>query len=97
MTTRSPDGSVVLVAGDVTLDWNIAHVQRDRVAHPAWSSDNFARACPRPGGAALLGELIAAVARRVPPWRVVPVAMPVDRSPCDGRLGHSYALWAPIR
>jgi len=49
----------VVVAGDITIDWNIAHV-RERVASGllTWNADDTSRACPQRGGALLLADLL---------------------------------------
>jgi hypothetical protein len=100
---REPNAPrTVLVDGDVTLDWNIAHIRRERVQRTAWSGDDYARACPWPGGGALLADLIRSVAATsatggAPSWSVVGLSGPYANHPSDGTLTHSYAEWAPIK
>ena len=52
----------VIVAGDVTIDWNIARVQRIESPSYVWSLDNLTHAFCQKGGAALLADLVEAVA-----------------------------------
>jgi hypothetical protein len=72
----------VVVAGDVTTDWNIAQVaSRDR-AGDAWSARRFARACAQPGGASLIADLLALI---------TPAVFAPSR---DGGATHqSYVVW----
>ena len=81
----------VVVDGDVTVDWNLAH---------GWRGDEVIghddiRAYHQAGGAALLAELVAQVAGRS--RQVIEVARPPDpdeASPDDPRVHHSWALWS---
>ncbi len=52
----------VIVAGDVTIDWNIAWIQRTDTSYYFWSKENLARAFRQRGGTALLADLIEEVA-----------------------------------
>lgn len=86
----APSGPVVVVAGDVTVDWNLAHVPL--TAH---GSTNDRRA-PHRGGAALLADLVALTVDRLPDLSPVRVDSPEPFgavAPGDGSHNHSYALW----
>ena len=48
----------VIVAGDITIDCNIAHIQRTSSPSDLWSLDNLTCASQQYGGAALLAELM---------------------------------------
>ena len=81
----------VVVDGDVTVDWNLAHGLRgdEVIGH-----DDI-RAYHQAGGAALLAELVAQVAGRS--GQVIEVARPPDpggASPDDPWVHHSWALWS---
>ncbi len=54
----------ILVAGDVTIDWNVAHLPGDGTERSGWNPRDDARICCEPGGAALLACLISALCRR---------------------------------
>ena len=49
----------ILVAGDVTIDWNLALLSSDGVEGGGWNPRDSARICCQPGGAALLACVIA--------------------------------------
>ena len=94
---------VVVVAGDVTMDWNIARIrQRDVPAH-VWNADDLTRACWQRGGAAMLADLIKAVAEDVSQsgrgkFEVRELnAPPIPVDPGDDRFHHSYATWVPCK
>jgi hypothetical protein len=68
----------VVVSGDVMVDWNIAL----RAGEVSLSRE--------PGGAALLGELLTAMATR---WDVRTVRLPAgDIDPSLARVHHTYSL-----
>ena len=48
----------VVVAGDVTMDWNLARRRLDP-AGVVWNADDCTEVYGQLGGAAMLGELIA--------------------------------------
>jgi hypothetical protein len=90
----------VLVTGDYTIDWNIARIRRADFAGQAWNPDDRTRACRQRGGAALLGDLIEALAldmKRREQADVVVSKISEARQPVcppDGRFHHSYAQWS---
>ncbi|MFW6437589.1 MAG: hypothetical protein ACOCZ7_01135, partial [Armatimonadota bacterium] len=51
----------VLVTGDVTIDWNLVRLPSDGADASGWNPSDNARVCCQPGGAALLGQVIAAM------------------------------------
>ena len=51
----------IVVAGDVTIDWNLARLPSDGAGATGWNPKDNARVCCEPGGAALLGQVIAAM------------------------------------
>ena len=94
---------VVVVAGDVTIDWNLARTLRSTGDRLAWTTEDCTRVQSQRGGAALLADLLECVAtdlRRqghanygVRQWAAP--QEPVD--PSDGRFHHSYAIWSPFK
>ena len=92
---------VVLIAGDVTIDWNLARSRSlPSGGACAWTADDSTRAYCQSGGAALLADLVKAVAKefsksRGPDWEVRSMAAPAKAvRPGDARYHHSYAMWA---
>ncbi len=83
---------VVVVDGDVTINWNLAHGAHDGGA----AGLGGARASCQAGGAVLLAGLVAQVAGRC--GQVIELARPPDPDgavPGDPRFHHSWALWSP--
>lgn len=83
---------VIMVAGDVTVDWNLVRTE-GRAGGQTWSALDCTRAGCQPGGAAMLAELIATVAGD----GVTVVRPEIDWQkvlPTDDHLHHSYALWS---
>jgi hypothetical protein len=89
----------VIVAGDVTMDWNIARTRR-RQATEEWNPDDLSRADLQPAGALLAGTLIESIAARIgngqgPKWTVHQAVTPeIPVIPGDDRYQHSYAIWS---
>jgi len=92
----------VVVTGDVTIDWNIARVQRGEGPAHAWNADDLTRAFCQPGGAAMSADLIKAVTKELGQTKQVDievrqVGVPSGRiTPDDKRFHHSYATWRPF-
>ncbi|MFC1892855.1 RyR domain-containing protein [Chloroflexota bacterium] len=93
----------VIVAGDATVDWNIAQVQSTDRPSYVWSLDNLTHAFCQRGGAALLADLVEAVAGVLdqsghPLFEVRKMsALGSGVTPDDKRFHHTYALWKPFR
>ena len=88
---------VVVVTGDVTMDWNLARTRRPDSGGAVWNADDFTRAFWQRGGAALLGDLIEAAANIEgnADCSVREVGAPRDQAlPGDPRFHHSYATWS---
>ena len=92
--------SRVVVAGDVTMDWHIACTQGAANAREGWDPGAWARACWQRGGAALLGDLIGALAATLQQdgkgsFLVEQPDVPREPvQPCDARHNHTYAIWS---
>jgi hypothetical protein len=99
MAKSTSSEKVIVVAGDVTVDWNLARVE-GRAGGLAWSALDCTRAGCQPGGAAMLAELIKTAAQEVS--RLGPETFTVRQAavdwqkvlPMDEALHHSYALWS---
>jgi hypothetical protein len=101
MTSQLDHPGTVIVSGDLTIDWNIAQIQKQR-GSGVWATKNVARACWQPGGASLLAALVEAVADGAGepgrPRAAVRTlsAPPANVTPADDRFNHSYAMFAPV-
>jgi hypothetical protein len=100
MAAKTDSRRIVLVTGDLTMDWNIAHLRHAELDSHTWNPDDWTRACWQPGGAALLGDLIEEVTLQMKQngrekYKVNRI-QGLDQSitTCDKRFHHSYALWS---
>jgi hypothetical protein len=89
----------VVVAGDVTFDWNLARTRKLADAGVAWNAADRTEAYLQPGGAALQAGLVAEVAATLAAdgisVEVSGPSVPAGQiSPADPRFNHSYALWS---
>jgi hypothetical protein len=91
---------VVVATGDVIMDWHLARRRRSKDATTVWNADDWTRACWQRGGAALLADLIEAVAATLcqdgqGDFSVRQMGAPRHPiHPGDERFHHSYALWS---
>lgn len=96
---NTESAEAIVVTGDVTMDWNIARIRRGDHIRSSWNADDVTRACWQRGGAALLADLIQAIAHQLQPnegagFSVLQTSAPVKPVlPSDDRYHHSYALW----
>lgn len=91
----------VVVAGDVTMDWNLAVAPGAQEAVEGWNADYRAHASLQPGGAALLAALIQRIADRLRDEGTLVdmhgAAVADERIvPGDEGFHHSYAMWTPF-
>lgn len=93
---------IVVVTGDITMDWNIARVpQAGGIGH-TWNADELTCAFCQRGGATMLADLIEAVSDNLRQSKQVDFEVrqtgaprcPV--TPDDDRFHQSYAIWAPF-
>ncbi|MCX6036041.1 MAG: hypothetical protein NTV38_13890 [Chloroflexi bacterium] len=91
----------VVVAGDVTMDWNIATSLGTKGRTPNWSQDIESSIFWQRGGAAQLADLIEAVSKNLPADRqyiVRQMDMPRQEVlPSDKRYHHSFTMWTPFK
>lgn len=90
----------IVVTGDVTIDWNLIFHQTALDTTALWDANYTARACPQPGGAAMLARLIEAAAAGSRPDQNVCVhwhSVTENRiHPTDGKYNHCYAIWEQL-
>ncbi|HEU4387317.1 MAG TPA: ATPase, partial [Blastocatellia bacterium] len=87
----------VVVAGDVTIDWNLARIKAAKMAGTTWNTEDTTRAHGHPGGACLIAELVKALAADLPgqvDWIVHSIPDPDVVRPDDARYHHSYTTWS---
>jgi len=99
MTTSSVKSNQILVTGDFTIDWNIAHLRRAELENHAWNPDDWTRACRQRGGAALLGDIIEEVVFQMQheeiKYKISKIeGLEQNVVTGDKRFHHSYALWS---
>ena len=91
----------VVVAGDVTMDWNIATSLGTKGAIPNWSQDINSSLFWQRGGAAQLADMIEAISKNLPTdQQYVVRQMDTPRQevfPSDKRYHHSFTMWAPFK
>jgi len=89
----------VAVAGDVTMDWNLARTRKLLDGGTAWNAEDRTETYGGPGGAAVLARLVEEVgATLADEGLTVQVAGPPvpqgPLSPGDPRFHHSFAVWS---
>lgn len=90
----------IFVTGDFTIDWNLARIHRSKGKVQRWRNDDCTRATCQPGGSALLGKLISAIAislkeNNLSDYSVLlPEIYHPPVEPTDTRFHHSYAIWS---
>ncbi|MEK6324300.1 MAG: RyR domain-containing protein [Acidobacteriota bacterium] len=94
------DPKVVVVTGDVTMDWNLARTRRSDSSGAAWNADDCTRTYWQRGGAALLADLVEAVDQESKQtgkadYSIRQMGAPRDNAlPGDPRFHHSHAMWS---
>ncbi len=92
----------VIVTGDITMDWNLARTRRSRGAQPFWSANDITSIFWQRGGAAILADLIEAVARDLQRSHQLSFSnhqtgapvMSTEVHPDNDQFNHSYAMWS---
>jgi hypothetical protein len=101
MSEKKPEQTVI-VTGDIAMDWNLARTRRSTSDTSFWSADDTARTTWQRGGAALLADLVEAIARDLqksggPGYSIRQTGAPRQSSqvqPDDNQYHHSYAMWS---
>jgi hypothetical protein len=98
--SKKKETVTVIVTGDVTIDWNIARIQRQEGIAQTWNAENLTAAFCQPGSAAMLGELITDIAISLNQHQkttidVKKISLPRQKiTPTDPNFSHSYAMWS---
>jgi hypothetical protein len=93
---------ILLITGDVTIDWNLARTRRSRSDQSFWSADDTTSAFWQRGGAALLADLIGCVAGDLEKSGSTKFSLRQPDAPAksarmqpeDDAYNHSYAMWS---
>jgi hypothetical protein len=99
---KQNDNKTIFVTGDVTIDWNIARMRQTESIAKTWTADEVTAAFCQHGSAAMLADLITAIAgdlrqKSSTSIDVRQVSLPGDViSPTDAQFPHSYAMWSPF-
>jgi hypothetical protein len=100
MANKKPE-RVVVVAGDITMDWNIATSKGTIGTNPSWTQDVNSSIFWQRGGAAQLADLIEAISENLPvDCKYIVRQMDTPRQevfPSDKRYHHSITMWAPFK
>ena len=96
---------VVIVTGDVAMDWNLAQMRPCKGEHSLWSANDATTMYWQRGGSALLADLVETIAGELqrngfPGVFIRQTAAP--RKPRkvhtdDDQFHHSYASWSPFK
>ncbi len=89
----------VVVAGDVTVDWNLARTRRLLDGAASWNAEDRTETYGGLGGAAVLDRLVEEVGKTLSDEGFAvevegPPAFAGPLSPGDPRFNHSFALWS---
>jgi hypothetical protein len=93
---------VIVITGDITMDWNLARTRRSKDSQSFWSPDDTACIFWQRGGAALLADLVDAVATDLQQKGGSPISIRQIAAPRksakphaeDDQYNHSYAMWS---
>jgi hypothetical protein len=98
MTTQKSATKTIVVAGDVTIDWNLARVARLEGSSAGWNAEDQVQTHQQHGGAALLADLLTVVAESgTPKIEVRHLSAPPEViHPSHRQYHHSYAMWSPF-
>jgi hypothetical protein len=100
---KQKNTKTIIVDGDVTIDWNIARLPQTEGRTQAWTAYEFTAVFCQRGSAAMLADLVNAVARNLKQnahldFDIRQVNLPRGRlSPTNDRFHHTYAMWAPFK
>ncbi|MGA2502659.1 MAG: RyR domain-containing protein [Anaerolineales bacterium] len=100
MPNKKPAKSVI-VAGDITMNWNIATSSGSKGASSIWKQDVSSSIYWERGGAAQMADLIETASLSLPKDRQYTVHQAElprgEVSPLDKRYHHSFTIWKPFK
>jgi hypothetical protein len=102
---KSETEQIIIVTGDIAMDWNLARTRRSRSDTSFWSADDTTSTAWQRGGSALLADLVEAVAHDLEKdgktrFSIRQTGAPRksgEVQPDNDQYHHSYAMWSPFR
>jgi len=101
---KKKDTLSVFVSGDVTIDWNIAHISRESHESTGWTGEESCRMSWQYGSAVLLSDLITSMTNQLKVYLSYNVEVTSTHTtststidPYDPCYYHCYSVWAPYR
>jgi hypothetical protein len=99
---KSKAERVVVITGDITMDWNLARTRRSKGDALFWSADDTTSTTWQRGGSALLADLVEAIAKDLQQsgasqFSIRQTGAPRKSSkvqPDNNQYHHSYAMWS---
>lgn len=96
--TQTLQEKVVVVTGDLTLDWHLARIQQAKDSKSVWAANARVHTCQQPGGAALLAQVMQAIARTLGNCQISQIAVPpLPVAPETHQFHHSYIGWSRFK
>jgi hypothetical protein len=90
----------IVVAGDLTIDWNLIFDHSASDSTSLWMASNMARACSQPGGVAMLTQLLETITvklNKIAPARIFSHRLSKNPiHPSNRSYNHSYAIWSKM-
>ena len=96
---------IVIVTGDIAMDWNLARTRRSKSDISFWSADDTTSTTWQRGGAALLADLVEAISAGLQKSSPKQFSIRQTAAPCKSGLvqpdndlyHHSYAMWSQFK
>jgi hypothetical protein len=102
---KDTDSRIVVVTGDVTLDWNFARIRKSRNPQTSWNAEDSVITSWQRGGSALLGDLILGITKGFETkggtsFQILQTGAPDNLhqvQPDDPQHHHLYVLWSQFK
>jgi hypothetical protein len=101
----SDSDKIVIVTGDVAMDWNLARPRRCKRGQSVWSADDTTSTYWQRGGSTLLADLVEETTEELGRNGSARFSLRQTAAPRkhrkvhtdDGHYHHSYAIWSPFK
>ena len=99
---KEPEDRLIVVAGDVTMDWNLARIGQAKKGVSVWSLNDSVDICWQRGGASLLADLLEAVSADLLSESSIAASihqpavprLANEAIPGDPKFHQSFAIWS---